>query len=407
MDRLLCQPITMGGMVLKNRMVMPPMVVRYGTADGYITDRSIAYYEARARGGAGLIIQEGTYVHQRGRVLANGLGISDDKFIPGLSKLTQAVHRHDAKIAIQLVHGGGAAYVPGLSRLARAVYRRGAKMAKQLVHRSRPAYLPTYTTYIRRLALSPIGAMGRVVPRGMTRVEITKVTEYFAEAAVRAKRAGYDGVEVHAAHGYLVDQFISPVSNPRNDEYGGSIENRARFLVQIIAAIREATGYGFPVWCRINGKEFGVQGGETLEDAKEVARMAANAGAVAIHVSAYGPASPINLTTSVFTPAVIADLAAGIKAAVSVPVIAVGKMTPEAGEELLSEGKADLIAFGRALLADPELPNKVCEDRLGEIRPCIQCFRCDHDMLSNSAKGVGCSVNASMGKEALSRLPRP
>lgn len=373
MDRLLCQPFSLGGMALKNRMVMPPMVVRYATADGYITDRSIDYYEARARGGAGLIIQEATYVHRMGQILAHEPGISDDKFLPRLGELTRAVHRHGARMAVQLVHGG------------------------------RAAYLPAGTT---ALAPSPVAAEGRAVPREMTRREIAEVIKYFAEAAVRAQRAGYDGIEVHAAHNYLIDQFLSPASNRRKDEYGGDVRNRARFLVQVIEAVREATGKGFPVWCRINGREFGVPGGETLEDAREVARLAENAGAVAIHVSAFGPASPINLTTPVFTPAIIADLAAGVKAAVSVPVIAVGRITPEAGEELLSQGKADLIAFGKALIADPELPNKVSAGRLEEIRPCIVCFRCRDDMRSGTVTGVGCSVNAATGREASCRITR-
>ena len=373
MYTLLCQPFKMGGMTLKNRMVMPPMVVRYATADGYITDRTKDYYEARARGGAGLLIQEATYVHPMGQILANEPGISDDKYIPRLRELTRVVHQHGARIAIQLVHGGRAALLP---------------------------------EGVQPFGPSPIAAAGRAVPKEMTGVEIAEVVKYFAEAAIRAKRAGYDGVEVHGAHNYLIDQFISPASNRRKDEYGGSIENRARLLVQVIKAVREATGDGFPVWCRINGKEFGVQGGETLEDAKEVARMAESAGAIAIHVSAFGPASPINLTTPVFTPAVIAELASGIKASVSIPVIAVGRMTPEAGEELLSQGKVDLIAFGRALFADPELPNKICAGRLEEIRPCILCFRCRDDMLSKTVVGVGCSVNVTMGDEASSRITR-
>ena len=377
MTKLLCQPFTMGNMALKNRMVMPPMVVRYATDDGYITDRSISYYEARARGGAGLIIQEATYVHPKGQIIANQPSISNDKFIPRLSDLVRAIHRHGTKIAIQLVHGGRAAYL---------------------------------STGVQTLAPSPIAAPGYVVPKEMTSAEIAEIVEHFAEAAIRAKCAGYDGIEVHAAHGYLIDQFISLASNHRRDEYGGSVENRTRLLTQVIKAIKQATGNGFPVWCRINGKEFGVQGGETLEDAKEVARMAEDAGAIAIHVSAAGPTSPINLTTPTFTPAIIADLAAEIKSAVRVPVIAVGRKTPEVGERLLSHGKADLIAFARALFADPELPNKVCEGRLDEIRPCILCFLCRDDLRFNPVVGIRCSVNTAMGKEAsyqITKASRP
>ena len=373
MKKLLCQPFTMGSMALKNRMVMPPMVVRYATDDGYITDRSISYYEARARGGIGLIIQEATYVHPEGRIIANEPGISDDKFIPRLSDLVRAVNRHGAKIAIQLVHTGRLAYLPA---------------------------------GVQGLAPSPIAATGYAMPKEMNSDEIAEVIKYFAEAAVRAKRAGYDGIEVHGAHNYLIDQFISPASNHRKDEYGGSVENRARFLVQVIEAVKEATGNDFPVWCRINGREFGVPGGETLEDAKKIARLAENAGAVAIHVSAFGPTSLINLTTPIFIPAIIADLAAGIKSAVGAPVIAVGRMTPEAGEELLSQGKADLIGFGRAIFADSEIADKVCEGRQEEIRPCILCFRCRDDLRFNPVIGIGCSVNAAMGKEAFCQITK-
>ena len=281
MYTLLCQPFKLGNMTLKNRMVMPPMVVSYATIDGYTTDRNIAYYEARAKGGIGLIIQEATYIHPLGQILGNEQGISDDKYIPGLRKLTQAVHQHGAKMAVQLIHGGRAAYLPDGTQ---------------------------------PMGPSPIPAPGKAVPKELTPGEISRIVKNFAEAAVRAKQAGYDGIEIHAAHNYLIDQFISPASNHRQDQYGGSVENRARFLVEIIKAVKEAVGEEFPVWCRMNGKEYGVKGGETLADAKKVARMAESAGAVAIHVSAAGPTSPINLTTPVFTPALIANLASGIKA---------------------------------------------------------------------------------------------
>ena len=366
MFKLLCQPFEMGNMTLKNRMVMPPMVVSYATADGYTTKRNIAYYEARAKGGVGLIIQEATFVHPLGRILGNEQGISDDSFIPGLNKLTQAVHRHGAKVAVQIIHGGRAAYLP---------------------------------EGVQPLGPSPIAAPGKAIPKELTLAEIAEIVQYFADAAVRAKQAGYDGIEIHAAHNYLIDQFISPASNHRSDKYGGSVENRARFLVEVIKAVKEASGKDFPVWCRMNGKEYGIKGGETLGDAKKVARLAEKAGAIAIHVSAAGPASPINMTTPVFTPALIAKLAAGIKASVQVPVIAVGRMTPEAGEELLSQGKADLIAFGRALLADPELPNKVCSGHPEQIKPCILCFRCRQDLLAKPAPGVGCAMNITTGHE--------
>ncbi len=366
MEKLLCRPIQLGTMTLKNRIVMPPMVVRYATDDGFITDRSVGYYEARARGGAGLIIQEATFIHLQGQILANEPAIYDDRYIPGLSLVAQAIHRHGAKAAIQLVHGGRTAFfrIPG-----------GVPIAP-----------------------SPIPAPSYPMPKEMSLSDIDEVINAFAQAAYRARQAGYDGVEIHGAHGYLIDQFISPVSNKRTDAYGGGVENRAHLLGEVIGAVKEAVGRGFPVWCRINGREFGVEGGETLEDAKRVAQLAEKAGASAIHVSAAGPTSPLNYTQTVFTPGVIADLAAGIKTAVSIPVIAVGRMTPELGEKLLRESKADLIAFGRALFADPELPSKVCAGKTETIRPCILCFRC-RDGLRSPEAGMRCSVNAALGKE--------
>ncbi len=369
MQKLICQPLKLGSMTLKNRMVMPPMVVRYADEDGFVTDRTVNYYEARAKGGAGLIIQEATYVSTNGQILANEPGISDDKFIPGLSRVTEAIHRHGAKAAVQLVHGGRTAFfrVPGG----------------------------------RRISASALAAPGYPAPSEMTKSDIEEVVSAFAQAAYRAMRAGYDGVEVHAAHGYLVDQFISPASNKRADAYGGTVDNRARLLTEVIGAIKEAAGRGFPVWCRLNGKEFGVEGGETLEDAKKVARLAEQAGVVAIHVSAAGAASPIQYPTYHFTPGTIIDLAAGIKEVVHVPVIAVGRMTPELGEKLIEEGKADLIAFGRALFADPEIPNKVCAGKEEDIRPCILCFRCRDGLRNLNEIGVRCGVNAQTGREGV------
>lgn len=371
MQKLICQPIKLRSMTLKNRMVMPPMVVRYASEDGFVTDRTVDYYETRSKGGAGLIIQEATYVSPNGQILANEPGISDDRFIPGLSRVAEAIHRHGAKAAVQLVHGGRLAFfrVPGG----------------------------------KRISASALAAPGYPAPSEMTKADIDEVVNAFAQAAYRAMCAGYDGVEVHAAHGYLVDQFISPASNKRTDSYGGSVNNRARLLLEVIGAIKEAVGKNFPVWCRLNGKEFGIEYGETLEDAKKVARLAEEAGVVAIHVSATGVASPIQYPTYHYTPGTIVDLAAGIKEAVHVPVIAVGRMTPELGEKLIEEGKADLIAFGRALFADPEIPNKVCFGNEQEIRPCILCFCC-RDGLRNPHEieiGLRCGVNAAMGREGV------
>ena len=367
MRKLLWEPFRIGQMELRNRIVMPAMLTRYGSEEGYVTERTKNYYEARARGGAGLIIEEATYVHLRGKSFPNQLGISDDKFIPDLSQLVQTIHRHGAKAAIQLFHGG-----------------RTAKSALSLMQPVAP---------------SPLASSGGEVPKELTVDEIAEIVAYFAEAALRAKKAGFDGVEIHGAHSFLIDQFLSRASNKRQDVYGGDLPKRAKFLIEVIKAVREAVGRGYPVWCRLNGKEYGIDEGTSLEEAQETARMAQDASADAIHVSAAGPKAPILLTSPTFVPAIIADLAEGIKKVVTVPVIAVGRITPEAAESILAEGKADLVAIGKGLLADPELPRKVASGRLDDITPCIVCFECRDDVVSPTVVGARCQVNAALGRE--------
>ena len=366
MSGKLWEPFRIGRMELKNRVVMPPMVTRYAADDGFVTERTRDYYEARARGGAGLIIVEATYVHRQGWAFPNQLGISDDKFIPGMRELVDVVHKHGAKIGIQIHHGG--------------------REAKSAVNGLQP------------VAPSPLPGMAGETPREMMVEEIAETVAYFADAAVRARTAGFDGVELHGAHGYLIDQFLSPNSNKRKDEYGGSVRNRACFLLEIIADVKEAVGDDYPVWCRMDGKEYGVEG-ITLEDAQKTARLVQEAGLAAIHVSAWGPESPVNRTTPTFTPVVIEDLAEGIKKVVSIPVIAVGRITPEDAERLLEEGKADLIAIGKAMLADPEWTNKVATGKTDDITPCIICNGCRDDLRNPKLVGIRCSANATLGRE--------
>lgn len=364
----LWQPVLINQMELRNRIVYPPMVTQYADEQGFITDRARNYYEARAKGGAGLVIIEATYVHPRGHAFAQQIGISDDKFIPGLTGLVDAIHRHGAKAAIQLHHGG--------------------RMAKSKLMGMKP------------VAPSPIAAFGNEVPQELTIDEIKDIIRFFAAAALRAKRAGFDGVEIHGAHGYLVHQFLSRAANARRDEYGGSLANRARFLLGVIEAVRGAVGADYPVWCRVTAREYGIEDGTTLEEALETAKLAQAAGIDAIHVSASGPAAPNILTSPAFVPGVITHLAEGIKKVVSVPVMAVGKITPEFGERLIKEGKVDLIAMGRQLLADPELPNKVASGKRDEINPCTDCFNCRSDLLTPGVLGIRCQVNPAAGREA-------
>lgn len=349
-------------------MVMAPITTQYGGEGGHVTKRMKDFYEARARGGAALLIVEASYVDPRAQTCANQLGISNDEFIPGISELVEVIHRHGAKAALQLEHGG---------RMAES----------KLCH-------------VQLVAPSPLAHLVGEIPKELTVDEIEAIIASFAQAAVRAKKAGFDGVEIHGAHGYLIDQFLSRFSNKRRDGYGGNLRNRARLLIEIIKAVREAVGGSYHVWCRINGKEYGVEEGTTVNEAKEIARMAQEAGAYAIHVSAYGPKSPVNLTSPTFVPAVLEDLAREIKKAITIPVIAVGRITAEAGEMILEKGEADLIAIGKGLLADPELPSKVAIGKSEDIIPCTVCMGCLDDLFSSNVLGIQCQVNAALGREA-------
>ena len=379
MEGLLWTPIQIGEMALRNRIVQSAMGTAYGDGEGFVTRRLINYLEARARGGTGLIIVEITSVHPQGRVFGNQLRLDDDRYIPAMRELTEAVHGHGARIALQLHHGG--------------------RIAKSSLNQATPV-APSPLPYVGGPAAGSMSGLGGEIPHELTVPEIQTIISLYVQAAVRAQEAGFDAVELHAAHGYLIDQFLSPASNIRTDEYGGSVEKRARFLVEILGAIKQAVGKEMPVWCRINGKEWGMEGGTTAEDAQQTARLAEAAGADAIHVTSVGPTSPVNITDPVFVPAVLADLAEGIKRAVTVPVIVVGKITPEAGERILAEGKADLVAVGRGHLVDPEFTNKAMSGKFEDLTPCILCMRCREDVFDPTGAGIRCSVNAALGREA-------
>ncbi|MCJ7655137.1 MAG: FAD-dependent oxidoreductase, partial [Dehalococcoidia bacterium] len=362
----LFQPGRIGSLELKNRLVMPPMATNYALKDGSVTQRQIDYYEERAKGGVGLVIVEISCVDSTsGKGAAKQIAIDDDRFIPGLSKLAEAIRRHGAKAAIQIHHAGR---------------QTSAKL-----------------TGNQPVAPSPIPAPGGEQPRELTPSEIATLVDRFAEAAERAKKAGFDGVEIHGAHGYLISEFLSPLSNRRQDAYGGSVENRARFLLEVIEAIRKRVGRSYPVWCRLSAMEIGVEGGITLEETQVVAQLAEKAGVDAIHVSAHqiGPARrpPMAQPPCIFVP-----LAEGVKKVVSIPVIVVGRIPPELGEGVLRDGKADFISIGRALLADPHLPQKVAMGRMEDITPCICCLTC-LDSVSWRREGVCCVVNPTLGRE--------
>jgi len=399
----LLAPGRIGTLGLRNRILMCPMGDDQATAEGRVTAQQIAYYEARARGGAALLL-----VGSVGITAPDGLSsprqsaIADDASVEGFAELAARVHAHGARLALQLVHNGANAVndifagrpmlVPSPPKPLRA---------DPLMGMLTPAEAESMGT--------PAQAKGaRVVYHEMTREDVASIVARYADAAERVRRAGADAVELHAGHGYLIDAFLSPASNRRGDEYGGPVEGRARFLVEILAAIRLRLGREFPVWCRINAEEL-FTAGETLEDACRVAELAEAAGSDAFHVSAYAdPSVAIGYTEAhaTHTPGRFLAYAAALRRRVSVPIIAVGRIDPDLAERALADGMADFVAMGRKLLADPELPNKLAAGAAEDVRPCMYHYRCISQIFQR--RRIACAVNAWTGRESELRLePAP
>ena len=362
----LFSPGKMGPMQLRNRVVMAPMVVQLASESGAVSQRTIDYYVRRAAGGAGLVIVEASYIAPEAKAFACQLGIDRDGLVPGHFELVEAIHRHGAKVAIQIHHGGGRAD-PALTG--------GVLVTPSPVAQDAHA----------------------VVPREATPQEIETWAESYARAAGRAQRAGYDAVEIHGAHGYLIHEFLSPASNRRSDAYGGSPENRRRFAGLVIRRVREAVGARFPVLFRMS-----AEGGYGIEEAVEIAQALEAWGVDAIHVSVGGTA-PITLVPPDTSPMArpegwLTGYAATIKKRVSVPIIVVGEIRhPVFAEEVLAQGKADFIALGRQLLADPDWPAKAEAGRDDEIRLCISCDHCRLALLLT--RPIRCLVNPEVGRE--------
>jgi len=379
----LFEPTRIGKMEIKNRIVMPPMGTNMGTPDGHVTEEIVCYYRERAKGGVGLIVVETTCVDAPGgKTTAYQLAIDDDKFIPGLSRLAETIHRHGARTVLQLQHGG-----------------RGTKSSITGIQPVAPSPIPMpYGTQV--------GYEGEM-PRELTIAEIEELVRKFARAAERAKRAGFDGVEIHSTGYYLVAQFLSSTANVRRDEYGGSLANRARFLTEIVQAVRSAVGHDYPLLCKISAMELGPGAGITLEEAQQVARIAEEAGTDALEIAAmlWGIIPRLPPSTAE-APGGLLPFMDGLKKAVRIPIIAAARITPELGEKALQDGQADLIAMGKALIADPELPLKAADGRLDEIRPCIGCLRC---IDNQTVKGIGimCSVNGAVGREQAYEVKPP
>jgi 2,4-dienoyl-CoA reductase-like NADH-dependent reductase (Old Yellow Enzyme family)/thioredoxin reductase len=361
----LFQPGKIGKMELKNRIVMPAMGTPYADEEGHITKRIIDYYIERAKGGTGLIVMSATAFTAEAH-FPYLPALYDDKFIPGMRQLANAVQAYGTKIACQLAY--------------------------QSIMNTGPSAVPCFTY--------------QITPEELSRDEIHRLVELRSEAARRCKEAGFDAVEIHAAHGYFLSAFLSPFRNRRTDEYGGSIENRARFACETIRQTRKEVGPDFPVLIRMNGSDF-LPGGLTVEEAQQQAAMFVDSGVDAINVSVGTPDSrEWRDLTYMHNDGAIVHLAQAIKKAVSVPVITVGKIgDPVLAENILEENKADFVAMGRALLADPKLPLKAKEEHIEDICKCIYCNNCRIGRISpdgvesKSSLQLSCTVNPALFRE--------
>lgn len=362
----LFEPGKIGSLQLKNRLVMPAMNSHYAGADHHFTEQAYNYYGERALGGFGLLITEFLCVSEEGLAYPMQAAIYDDVFIASLSGLTERVHQNGSKIFAQLQHSG----------------RMQGKGSTDL-----PA-----------IGASAIPDKANMIPvHPMTIPEIKAVEQKFIDAAVRAQKAGFDGVEIHGAHGYLLAQFLSKGVNKRTDQYGGSISNRARIVCEIVEGVKKACGDDFPVCVRTSGEE-GYDGGNSIDDAVAQSMLFEQAGADAVHIS-HGIAIHSYYSGSGFNIAKVKR----VKEAVSIPVIGVGRMNdPALIAGALASGSMDYAALGRESVCDPHLPEKIKEGRLDEILTCTGCMqRCLYVNSFEDGFGISCMINPFSGKEGI------
>lgn len=366
----LFEPYTLKGKVVKNRIIVPAMVTNFCTSEGKATEQYIAYHEAKARGGFGLIITENYAIDPLGRGFKNVAGLWNDDQIASHTKLVERVHQYGTTILAQIYHCGRQT-------------NRGAIGDTPVA----PTAIPC--------------PFGTDIPRELSIPEIKELVEKYGDAALRAKKCGFDGVEIHGGHGYLITQFLSPFSNKRVDEYGGNFTNRARFALEVINNIRTKCGDDFIVGMRISVDEM-VEGGLTMADSKALVPFLEKAGIDLLNISVGNYlAIDLNVASAYTTHGWFADRAAEIKKICSIPVIAVSRINdPILADSIIREGKADFTAMGRASLADPEMPNKAQNGKYDEIRHCIAC---NHGCIGTLFEDgpIRCVLNPSLGKEFL------
>ena len=382
---------SIGALKLPNRVILPAMDMNH-CDEGHITDTEVEHYSARAAGGCALVITGASAVSWPvGATSRKQPGLSDDKFIPGLRALADGVHAAGGHVCVQLCHHGKTASIDT------------ADGRPQLVPNPPPdrmdlsALVDNPIDELIRLASATQGRTATY--KTATADDLAWVASQFAEAAARVQFAGCDAVEIHGAHGYLISTFLSAAYNLRADKYGGTLENRGRLLVEVIHAVRDRVGPGFPIIVRLNGCEYGIERGITPEETAATAQLAEAAGADAIHVSA-NAVNPFRDFTLGPLPAAVGQyrtMAATVKRAVRIPVIAVGRLLPEVAEEMLAAGECDFVSMGRQQLADAELVNKLAAGKRSSVRPCINCYVCVEQNFFDAPPR--CAVNPALGNE--------
>lgn len=371
---LLFQPFRLKNVELKNRIVMLPMGASISDGAGYVTERLLDYIERRAEGGVGFIFVGAVIIDPTARIFPLDLCLHDDTYIPGFKKLAEAIHKHGAKAAVQIVHVGREAS-PKLSGTTPVA----------------PSPIPTAMS---RLADKALGE----VPRELTIAEIKLIQEKYAQAAARVKEAGFDAVELTCAHRHLPEQFLLSNSNKRQDMYGGEIENRARFICEIVHHVREKVGEDFVISCRVPASEH-PEGQYGRREIETVFRMLENAGADIFNITVAVSQRLVNILPPAFPPGSMVHLAEQVKKFTTVPIITGIRINePLLAERVLREGKADLIGMGRPLIVDPDLPTKAYQGELEEIRMCIACNR---GCAEKTYIGVPitCTLNVEVGRE--------
>lgn len=370
-------PFQFGDVVVRNRIELSPACYMLTSPDGFVTRQMVAYYQRFARGGAGIVTVGETpidFEYAKGHEFQ--LNMADDRVINGLSILAEEVHRHGAKLSIELSHLG------------------------RFVLNNRPTIGPSpIPAQAEIMAAAREGRRVRPV-KEMDQDLIDTVIQHFADAAYRCLRAGFEMIMVHGAHGHLISQFLSPYTNKRTDAYGGSLENRARFAIEVLTAIRNRVGNKLAIEYRISANEL-VPGGMEEEDTIEFVKMIEDKIDL-LHVSA-GVLSEPKTVPHIIQPTYFpycynVHRAEKLKKALNVPITTVGSiMDMKMAEEIIATGKADIVAMARAMLADPEIVNKVKHGKAEDVRPCLRCHTCNK--LTRNFYPIRCSVNPTLGRE--------